>query len=384
MNFDCGLTYAVPDFDPRELPDRLRGAVQSYRDEADHLRRLPDLLVEELRRSGVFRLFSPAELGGFEVPVATALDILEAFGRMDGSTAWVVWNGNIGVSAAILPPAGSARVWATSPDQIIANNATPSGVASRVPGGFLLSGSWSVVTGADFADWITLFAVVGGNAHDVRLFAVPRQDVTVTDTWDVSGMRGTGSHRVTVDELFVPAELSGRLDKPPVIDRPLYRVPAFSIVAPGGAAVVLGMARAAIDEMLRIATVRTGHDGLALGQNSALQAAIGRADADLRAARLLLLDAAADLDRGAAAAMSITDRQRGALRAAMSHANVVARNVFVSMHELGGSASLHRSSPLEQIVRDGLAATQHVNNSAALFELAGQLLLGLEPASPVF
>lgn len=381
MVFDCGVSHAVLDFDPRELPERLRDTVLSHSGEADHLRRLPGGLVDELRAAGAFRLLTPTELGGFEVPVATALEILEAFGRLDGSTAWVVWNGNIGVNAAILPPAGSARIWATGADQIIANYATPSGVATPVDGGFVLSGRWPVVTGADFADWITLFAVVAdgqGTDHpDVRLFVVPRADVTVSDTWDVTGMRGTASNRVTADNVFVPAELSGQLGLPPVIDRPLYRVPAFSVVAPGGAAAVLGMARAAIDEVVRI-TVGS------LASNAAVQAMLGRMDAELRAARLLLLDAAADLDRSAAADVPITDRLRAALRAAMSHANQVSRNVFVSMHELGGSTSLYRANPLEQLVRDGLAATQHVNNAAVHFELAGQLMLGIQPDAPVY
>jgi alkylation response protein AidB-like acyl-CoA dehydrogenase len=237
-----------------------------------------------------------------------------------------------------------------------------------------------VVTAADFADWITLFAVVESDAEhpDVRLFVVPRADVIVGNTWDVTGMRGTASNRVTAEQVFVPAELVGQLGLPPVIDRPLYRVPAFSVVAPGGAAAVLGMARAAIDEVVRIATP------LPAAHTASVRSALGRTDAKLRAARLLLLDAAAHLDRTAADNAPITDRQRAELRAAMSHANEVAREVFVTAHELAESKVLYRSNPIEQIVRDGLTAVQHVNNASVHFEIAGRLMLGITPDVSVY
>jgi alkylation response protein AidB-like acyl-CoA dehydrogenase len=182
----------------------------------------------------------------------------------------------------------------------------------------------------------------------------------------------------------VPAELSGELEKPMSIDRPLYRVPSFSIVAPGGAAIVLGMARSALEEIVSLAAAKSAAGNPDLAQRASVQDALARADAELRAARLLLLDCAAELDRTAAAGLPVTDQQRGDLRGAMSHANLVGRKVLTSMYELGGSTSLYRANRVERIVRDGLAAAQHTNNSPVHFELAGQLLLGLTPESPVY
>lgn len=77
MSLDCDVSFAGLDFHPRELPDRLRATVLSHSGEADHFRRLPAVLVEELRAAG-----APTELGGFEVPVATG------WRSWKGSVAW--------------------------------------------------------------------------------------------------------------------------------------------------------------------------------------------------------------------------------------------------------------------------------------------------------
>jgi len=363
-----------------ELPEALRPAIEKYRDEAEEARRIPTELLDELRAAGAFRLNAPRELGGFELPLVSVLDVYERLGRIDGPVAWVVWNLNWGFSAAILPESGQARIGA---DALIANSGQPGRLVADGDA-YRLSGRWKIVSGIGSADWVALLAIVFDGAQpamtaagpDVRICWVPRSAVTVLDTWHVTGMRGSDSNTVVAEDLPVPADLVVPLSVRPRIDRPAYRVPLVHLVFPGCAAVVLGMARGAIDEVAALARQKVGMDGVPLAEQPRLQAAIGRALARTEAARLSLLHCAGELDRAGA---STTDAARGELRGAISHAAETAREVLMAMYEAGSSDPLYESSRLGRIVKDGLAAAQHANMSAAHYELAGRTHLGLPP-----
>ena len=115
-----------------------------------------------------------------------------------------------------------------------------------------------------------------------------------------------------------------------------------------------------------------------------MQSAMAESQADLEAARLLLLSTARVLQDAGDASTAVTAQQRADLRAAMSHAARVSRRVLVDMYEVGGSSPLYKGDPLERRFRDGMAALQHVNHSAAAFEHAGRVRFGLTPAMPLF
>ncbi|MGH3167902.1 MAG: hypothetical protein ACRDN0_18700, partial [Trebonia sp.] len=213
---------------------------------------------------------------------------------------------------------------------------------------------------------------------EIRLCAVPVGRVTVTSTWNVSGMRGTGSDDVRMDGVFVPAELSARFDVPPKTDRALYRGFIPALVLPGCSATVLGVAAAAVDETVLLTETKSSLNG------PRVEAAIAASEADLRAARLLLFDVAGTLQQAGEAGGTVTPAQRAELRAAMSHAALVSRRVLVTMYELGSSSALYVGSALERQFRDGMVALQHANHSAAAFEGAGRVRLGRDPGMPLF
>lgn len=372
-----------------ELPQRLRPAIEKYRDEADELRRLPDALVEQLREAGAFRFSTPAELGGFELPVATSVGLVERLARLDGPVAWLVWNLNVGFSAALLDELRVAEIWSGGPDPLIAHSSQP-GFLVPDGDGFRLSGEWKLVSGVDSAEWAALLGVVldGGQPRmtehgpDIRFCLVPRSSVTVHDTWHPTGMRGTNSNSVTAEDVPVAADMTLTLAVSPRIDRPLYRVPVQHQIAAGGAAVVLGIARAAIDEVIRLSHTKTGLDGSALAQRPRFQALIGEAATRLEAARTLLLTTVGVLDEAAAEGRVTTEAERGAVRGALCHAAETARTVLTSGYEAGSSSSLDESSRLARLFRDGHAAAQHAILSPAHYELVGRTVLGLPAEDP--
>jgi alkylation response protein AidB-like acyl-CoA dehydrogenase len=217
---------------------------------------------------------------------------------------------------------------------------------------------------------------------DVRLFLLRPEQLSVRDTWHVSGMRGSGSNDVVVDDALVPADLVASLDLPARIQRPLYQGFVPALVFPGSTAIALGIAQAAIDEAVRLATTKKTPGGGALAGLARIQATIARAEADVAAARLLLLSCAEVMD--AAADTEVTIEQRAALRGAMSHGARVCRDALVAMYELGSSSSLYLSNTLERLFRDGMVALQHANHSAAFFEAAGRVRLGQDPGVALF
>ncbi|HJX21375.1 MAG TPA: acyl-CoA dehydrogenase family protein, partial [Steroidobacteraceae bacterium] len=87
-------------------------------------RRIPPDLVDTLRSIGVFRLFVPQSHGGFELDLPTALEIIAALGRIEGSVGWTVGIGSgCDVFATLLPRETYAQVYKYGPDVIIAGSA---------------------------------------------------------------------------------------------------------------------------------------------------------------------------------------------------------------------------------------------------------------------
>ena len=331
------------------------------RETADEQRRLPTGLAEVLRGAGAFGLSTPRERGGFELPLARVVAVYEALGRIDGSVAWNIWNGNLGFSAALLSETAGDRIWTGGRDPIIANSARVTGAGRPVGGGYLLSGRWDMVSAIDVADWVALFGVVmvgevprtTSAGPDVRVFYVPVGDVCILDTWRTTGMRGTGSKTVTVDDVFVTDDLAVSPFAPARIDRPLFRVPAFTIASSGAAPIVIGIAQAAIDELIALAPTKGTDNGQPLARRAHAQSHVALAQTSLHAARLLLQDAAAAIDHAAERAEPVTELLRAQLRAAMSYAATISRQVFATCQLLASSSAVYTTNRIEQLIRDG-------------------------------
>lgn len=373
-------------FDPASLAAAIVGAVREHRAAMERDRRMPPPLLEALRAAGAFRLFTPREQGGRELPLRAALVAFEALGALDAAVAWNVWNGNMGFSAAMLPESGVRAIWSDpARDPMIANSARPTGVAKSEAGGFSLSGRWDIVSGVDCADHVALFALVDpgpGKAPDVRVFYVPRAELRVLDTWNVHALRGTGSNSVVAEAVRVPADRAVSPFAPARVDRPLYRIPAFTLASSGVGAIVVGVAQAAVDAVIELAKSKTTDGGL-LADRPRAQGEIGRAQASVRAARALLLESAGAIDAAAVESRPIGEDLRAALRGAMSHAALTAREVVSAMYTLASSSALYDGQPIERLFRDGSAAVQHGALHEAHLETYGRVLLGKPAGVPV-
>ncbi len=217
-------------------------------------------------------------------------------------------------------------------------------------------------------------------APDIRFMLFPAAEVEVIDTWTVAGLRGTGSHDFSIEGASVPEERSASLiTDEPRCEGPLYAFPVFGLLALSIASVGLGIARAAIDDLVELATAKVpAGSRRTLAQRSDAQAAVAAAEAQVRSARALVDDAVGEAWDAARASGEVTTELKAGLRLAASHAMRSSRDAVDSMYELGGGSAIYESSPLQRRLRDVHVATQHMLVGPATWELAGRVLLGQE------
>ncbi|MFF3564773.1 acyl-CoA dehydrogenase family protein [Streptomyces sp. NPDC002574] len=381
-----------PTVDPLALPALLRPAIEAASEEADRRAYVPAELYGALRDAGAFRLLTPRELGGSQTPLTTVLKVYEEFGRIDASVAWLVWNANFGFVGALLDESATERIWGRGHEPAFANSGMP-GAAVPAEGGYRVSGHWRIVSGINAAQWLVAVVVVmedgaprttAAGTPDVQLCVLSRDQWSVKETWDVSGMRGTGSNDVVVEDALVPADFLSPLDAPLRIDEPLYRGFLPALVLPGCTAIVLGVAQAALDETVALVLTKKNATGATLAESPRTQYLLADSEAALQAVRLLLTSAAQALQDAAERGDTPTLEQRAALRAAMTHTAQVSRRTLVALYELAGSTPLYRGNRMERLFRDGMAALQHANHSALPMEAAGRVRLGMDPGLGLF
>jgi alkylation response protein AidB-like acyl-CoA dehydrogenase len=345
-------------------------------------------VVDALHEAGLFRMLVPRSLGGGEATPAEMVESIAALARGDGAAAWCVAVAcTSGALGAYLPEDHAREVYG-APARCWGGVFAPKGRAVAGHGALTVTGRWPFTSGIDHCDWLMGGCVVeeAGEVRklpsgrpDVRLVVFPVGDVERIDTWDVAGLRGTGSHDMAVDGLRVPAGRSASL----FVDRPresgpLYAFPIFGLLSLAIASVGLGIARGAVDDLLSLAGTKTPAMGTrALAARPDTQGRAARAEARLRAARALVDEAVGEAWEAATADGAIALEHRAGLRMAASHAMGETAAVVDEMYSLAGGTAIYSSSPLQRRFRDVHVATQHMLVAPTVWELTGRLMLGV-------
>jgi alkylation response protein AidB-like acyl-CoA dehydrogenase len=218
-----------------------------------------------------------------------------------------------------------------------------------------------------------------------RMAYLPKGSYRIVDTWHVGGLRGTGSHDVEVDDVFVPAEHTFAWTDPNYLDRPLYRMPFLALMAAGCAAICLGIAQTAIDTLVDLAASKIQVDpGTRLRDRPAVQASVGACAADLDAARLLLHTSHGDVWETCRRGVAVTDLQAARVWGGALQAAKTAKAVVTAMYEAAGTSALYVDCPIERAHRDIHAVAQHVILAPRNLEDVGRVRLGLPPSNPLF
>ena len=217
-------------------------------------------------------------------------------------------------------------------------------------------------------------------APEQRMMIFPREQAELIDTWHVSGLKGTGSGDMAVENIKVPLARSVSLtvDKP-VAEGALYVFPVFGLLALGIASVALGNARAALDAIQELARhKKPGGGRRTLAERGAAQAEFAKAQAQWSAANAFLNQALEKNWESAQTRGELITEQRAELRLACTHATRTSAEVARIAYDLGGGAAVFTSNELQRRFRDAHVATAHMMVAPPTYELAGRIAFGLD------
>jgi alkylation response protein AidB-like acyl-CoA dehydrogenase len=373
--------------DTIEAARSLQPELRERADEIEQARRLPAELARRLAEAGFNRLCVPKVYGGLEAPPAITARSIELLAQADASVAWCAFIGATSGSVLALIPEEAAREVFATPETLVGGVFAPNGRAEVEEGGFRVNGRWQWGSGTENADWI-----LGGcqivrdgeverlpsGAPRTHMMLAPRAEVKHLDTWYVSGLCGTGSTDFVMEDIHVPERRAVGLQGL-VVQSPLYAFPHFGLLGMSIAAVSMGLARAAIDELVEFAGAKTPVGSVrTLAKRAAAQSDVAEAEALLRSARSWFYEVLDCTWEVACREGTIAVEDRRDVRLATTHAVRSCARAVDLMYNLGGGTSVYRRSPLQRIFRDMHVATQHAMVAPGTLELTGRLFLGLE------
>jgi alkylation response protein AidB-like acyl-CoA dehydrogenase len=369
----------------------LHALIGSEADEIERTRRLTAPVVAGLIDNGLYRALLPKSLGGAEAPLETFMQMLEEVAKADASTAWCLGQCSVCAMVSAYLDKEVALEMFGKPDGILAWGSV-GGEVQAVPGGYRATGRWEFASGVRQAKWIGAHVrVVGADgkrrllpngAPEARTLLFPISSATLHDVWNVIGLKGTGTDSYTIDGLFVPESFTALRDDPPTRREsgPLYRIPTMYAYAMGFGAVALGVARATLDAAVALARGKESFGLKPMRDNTAVQAAIGRAEAQLRSARAYLYATAADTWRHLNDTPDeLSEAQRIALRLAGTWTIHQAAAVTDAAYHVAGSTAVFSANAFERRFRDMHAIAQQLQARDTHYESAGLAILSAKP-----
>lgn len=375
-----------------DIADQLRE--QAW--EAEKLGQLPDETVKLMKAAGNIKLLQPTEYDGLEVHPREFAETVMATAALDPAAGWI--NGVVGVhpyQLAYADPKVAAEIWGSDTDTWVASPYAPQGVARPVDGGYIFNGRWQFSSGTDHCEWIFLGAMLGDAEGKPIMppqmlhMILPRTDYEIVeDSWNVVGLRGTGSKDVIVKDAFVPTYrtmdatkvMDGRAQREAGMTSTLYLMPWSTMFPLGISSAVIGIAEGALAAALDYQRERVNSSGVAIKDDPYVMYAIGEAAADINAARQELL---ANVDRiydmvDAGHDVSFDDRAAGRRTQIRSVWRAVSA-VDEIFARCGGNAT-RMDKPLQRYWRDAHVGQAHaIHVPGTTFHASALSSLGVDP-----
>jgi alkylation response protein AidB-like acyl-CoA dehydrogenase len=357
--------------------------------EIERQRELPEPVVAAMVERGFFRMLLPRSLGGAELLPAPYVRVVEEIAKGDASAAWCLNQGaGCSMTAAYLDPAAAKEVFG-GPRGILAWGPGP-GKARIVEGGYRVTATWSFASGSHNATWLGCHVPIcdengtqrvrADGSPVIRTPIFPKSCAEMTDIWHVIGLRGTGSDKYSVTDLFVPAAYVAARDDDPREDGVLYRFSSLQLYASGFAGVAMGIARSALDAFIELAGDKVPFRGkTTLRDNNVIQSEFAQAEARLRSARAFLYRSLEEITGEVERSGHITLDQRMTIRLASTFAIHQSMSVVDMAYHAAGSTAIFEENPFERRFRDVHTVSQQVQGRQEHFETVGQYLVGLAP-----
>jgi indole-3-acetate monooxygenase len=371
----------------------LEPLIRAHEADFERDRSLPADVVDALYESGVFRAFTPAELGGLEVNPLEWLGMVEELSRISGAVGWVAM-----VNAGMIPMKPDVFKDYTEGNRWIGamNAGRMAGKARRVEGGYLVSGTWPFTSGSPYATYLGgMTALYDDNdmmvlhPRDHQPWIVncvfARDQVEIHNDWDGLGVRGTGSGHFTAKDVFVPEAIADQSMREKPYSGPLYRCFHFLFMA--HCAQAIGLAVAMYDEFIALCNGAKAHGSrrqMELGQLESQHIVVARADATIRACRLLTRDVVARAwNEVNSEAQTTTVDTRVEMFEAIIYVTQTCRGVVDQLFRAAGTSGVMKRSPLERIFRDMMTIAQHILTTEDRYSELGMYLLTKDTDMPL-
>jgi 3-hydroxy-9,10-secoandrosta-1,3,5(10)-triene-9,17-dione monooxygenase len=375
---------------------RARALVPQLRERAsrtEELRRLPPETERDLHESGLFRIVQPKRVGGSEFDYVSLVDFADTIALADASVAWNLANlSSHHWMLAMFDRHAQDAVWTKDANALIASSFVfPAGRAKKVEGGYVLRGRWPFSSGVDASEWNMLAGIVSSDDEadgiEYRIFLLHKSDYKIIDTWHASGLRGTGSNDVEVNDAFVAQSMTlavkdlagGPTPGSAVNPNGLYALPVFSLFPYVLSGVALGNAQACLDDYIELARHRAStYNRAKLADLQSTKIKIAEASAKIDAARLIMrstcIQAMTDARAGHIPDMAAKTKSR---RDGAYSVNLCTEAVSL-LFAASGARGLYTSGALQRQFRDASAINSHIAfNFDAQGTNFGRVALGL-------
>jgi 3-hydroxy-9,10-secoandrosta-1,3,5(10)-triene-9,17-dione monooxygenase len=387
MNMD----FLLGDFSKSEPVQRARALVPVLRERAraqweqDHVF---DETIKDLKDAGLFGVMQPKRWGGTEVCLSEFYEAVSTVAEADPSVAWVV--SVLGVHSyhvAMMGEQAQEDVWGSDRSALVGSPYTPNGKATKVKGGYILSGHWKFSSGSKHCAWTFL----GGNVDDGTVpdpklryqknqlaFLLPRSDYEIVDSWEVNGLRATGSHDIIVKDVFVPEhrtlafadvitkQAPGHLAHP---KESLYHMPFFQVFPRATSLpIAVGALKGMADNLVAYglsrsnAMTRAGVGNTA--QDPAVSLAIARALDGVDQMKASMHKAFALMEKWRAEGTADDHMQeRRMFRYQTGAGPARCADLASELYRVCGGSGLYQNQPFGRLFNDILAVRSHITNN---------------------
>ena len=385
------LTKAAADLIPK---------LRERAEEAEDLRMMPDETIEDIKKAGIHKMFTPKRYGGFEMDWGTQVDVARELGKGCASTSWMSsvvmshsWN------LGRFPAEAQEEFWPSCPDAIIATAFAGGGEMKKTEGGYILNGLWRFASGVDHSDCSIVAGQYkntrskSGTVLDYRMALIMPDQYEIVDTWHAEGLKGTGSKdSIVVDSVVrehrtVKAlELGG--NNPPgseLHESYIYRVEMgmyFNTLLSGP---ILGATHGVLLEYLEQTRSRFGSMfGERVSEQAPVQQKIGASYEELRTSDLIIDDLCNYLHEQGQAGNSILGDDRLKIRRETAMAAQLCLKSGTRLSGMMGVTAQTGRNPAQRMFRDLRTMSTH---GAIHWDNAttptGSYLLGIETGDPL-
>ncbi len=375
--------------------ERIRPILEECNPQAEAERALPDAAYDAMIDAGLFRMLAPKAFGGLEIHPVEAFRVVEAVARIDSAAGWNL-NQSYSISGACawLPKEGGEELFGNGPDAICAGGFFPGGPSVRVEGGWRVTARSGFASGCHRAQWfgVPIVEVAEDTSHyDPRtedpptvIALIPRDEIDLLDTWHTSGMRGTFSADVSVDDVFVPDHrvsfIERRRDRAPAFSGPLYALWPWTAIL-GETAVSIGIAATAIDELIDLALrKKPSYSRIPLHDREMAQHHVAKARGLVDASRAFVNAAMSEAFSEAETDGSYSEATKLRCQLAACFGVAACAEAVDLVHEVAGGSAIRLEHEFERHHRDIHVLTQHAYKSSSRYEDVGKILFGLPPA----